>query len=95
MAEKDRIKFTEADGHQLAVDLLREVGHEWSTFEDSTSDAWKRQQVQVVARYLATLREHSSPELERGFCAVLTDYLGACVNGGVPDPEYYEREDVE
>jgi hypothetical protein len=88
-------QFTEADGHQLAADMLREVHDEWLTDPWQADDGiagWRKAAPVVLPRYLMKVREASSPELERGFFAVLTDFIGGSLDGVVPEAQFYERE---
>jgi hypothetical protein len=87
--------FTEADGHQLAADMLREVREEYFARErDDMTDAeisalWHTAEPEALARYMNTVRNSGSAALERGFYQVLTDVLG---NDDVsPEPDFYER----
>lgn len=88
--------FTEADGHQLAADMLRELRvHYLAREEGVTTDAeiealWHRDDSAILRRYLSTVRRRRSPALEKGFLAVLTDQLGAAQDGAI-DPDFYEE----
>jgi hypothetical protein len=91
--------LTRADGRQLAIDMLRQI-HELEP-DAACIDRGTRvsaglagEQRNVVADYLRTMRERSSPELEDGFGEVLTDFLASALDGAVPDPEFYEAEDA-
>jgi hypothetical protein len=70
--------FTAADGRQLAVDLLREIK---STGVDECLVECRyrqgRTQCDVLARYLRTVRQTGSAEVEPGFVDALTDYVGS------------------
>lgn len=81
----------DADGRQLAVDLLRELRAAWEDESWLIDERTGAQRDNVVLRYLAVLRTQGSPSAEAGFAAVLTDFMGSAVNGGVPDPDLYER----
>lgn len=94
MAES-KSTFTEEDGHQLAVDMLRDVRDEWFNNEefqkcDSRTDFLLLKGV-ALSRYLETIITADSPALQRGFYAVLTDYIGCCMDGSIPYPERYEK----
>lgn len=100
MSTKTPAPLTEADGHQLLADMLREVSDEWLKYwdgqpEDSGgntwSDGWHMLKGEVLQRYFKLVSESHSPELRRGFFAALTDFLGQASNGGVNDPEFYEK----
>lgn len=43
----------------------------------------------VVAEYLARAQARG-PSVTDGFCAVLGDYISACLNGSVPDVSFYD-----
>lgn len=45
----------------------------------------------VLLRYLDQLRAEGDRELEAGFCSVLSDYVGTCAIGVVPDVGQYEN----
>ena len=89
-------RFTEADGHQLAADMLRDVHDEWFNNEEyqaaSPGAEWALLKGEVLCRYLDTVRNSQSATLERGFYSVLTDYIGSCMDGVVPDADFYEKE---
>lgn len=97
--------FTEEDGHQLAVDLVREVEahitHRRDHLRDvsdaefertyDSGEVWRNDESVVLRRYLATVRESGSAALEKGFLAVLTSHLGSGgVEGGPFGLESYE-----
>lgn len=98
------VEFTEADGHQLAVDMLREIEahyrkigaliESWPDSRDNEiGDFWKQDKSEILRRYLGTVAAKGSPALEHGFFAVLTDYIGSTQGDGVvPEPEYYASE---
>jgi hypothetical protein len=90
------IQLTERDGHQLGADCLRELSTHWEARggeeENDNDKLWRSENSEILRRYLAAVKTRRSPALERGFLAVLTDFIGASVSGGVPDPEYYEEE---
>lgn len=86
---------TEANGRQLAIDLLRE----FKAYEQDDAGRWKwnieamhraegTPQENVVLRYI---HRCATPDVLAGFCSVLTDYVGSCETCGTPDPEIYER----
>ena len=81
--------LTEADGRQLAADMLKEM--ERIGFDELALDGAQyregRPQNDVLARYLAAAR--GSADIERGFLAVLTDVLGSAAehDGGA----YFHR----
>ena len=89
-----KTNFTEADGHQLAADMLREIHAHWlarqqDVPDEQIRDLWRRDDSSILRRYLATVIEPRSAELEQGFFAVLTDYIGSAPEG-TPDPDCYE-----
>lgn len=85
---------TERDGRALAIQLLEELEAKGAAERCSIEPQhWKwarvkRQQVPPL-RYLQILRERNSPEVDRGFCAVLTDFLSSACAGCAPDSVYY------
>lgn len=98
MNAKNSIPFTEQDGHQLAADMLREIRAHWdsrspeeSVPDDQLADLWKHDDSKILRKYLAAVRQRRSAELEHGFFAVLTDFIG-CSGESSPDPETYEAE---
>lgn len=89
---------TEADGRALAIKMLRE-GERLSvdaTCLYPTGDDIRggRPQKNFALRYLRRLRKADSEEVYRGFAAVLSDVCGTIAEG-VPDVDYYEREEQE
>lgn len=91
-----KTNFTEADGHQIAADMLREIKQHWLTREDGVpddqvADLWRHDDSTILRRYLASVRRRCDRALERGFFAALTDYLGS---ESPPDPEFYEAEEA-
>jgi len=88
--------FTEADGRQLAVDLIRELQSQWldqpSLPTDAHVDAFLDAQLSrpptILRRYLAAAHR-GGRKLERGFLCVLSDVIASSCEGS-PEPEYYE-----
>lgn len=88
--------FTEADGRQLAVDMLRELGDQWISADleqvpdDQITETLINIEPTIVRRYVesALASDHS---VQRGFLCVLSEYIGSAVNGSQLDPEGYER----
>jgi hypothetical protein len=89
--------FTEADGRQLAVDMIRELDH----FKINEDSLWlwsinakyrpeDTPQDNVLLRYLDNIQQRGSRDLLMGFCAVITDYFGCAGSAGVPDEAFYE-----
>jgi hypothetical protein len=69
---------TEAHGHALALDMLdemAEIGVDELVLDCAKECRQGRQQNNVLTRYLRIAQQ--SPEVERGFLAVITDILGA------------------
>lgn len=84
--------FTERDGRELAVSLLRELRDtdaDLTALEDDYRPAGRAQD-NIVLRYLTTLRETENRALEAGFAAVLSDFIASTLNGAIPDPDHYE-----
>lgn len=91
--------FTEADGRQLAADMLREIGARWlegqgglDANDRSINEQIINREPGALRRYLATVRDSGSEALERGFLCVLTDFIGSSVTEGVPDVALYEED---
>ena len=86
-------RFTEADGRQLAIDMLLEirdrVGVDECVLEDSVRDG--RPQSDVLARYMRSVRD-AGEAAEAGFVAVLMDFVGSAFEA-TPDPESYEERE--
>lgn len=89
-------QLTETDGRQLAVDMLRELGDEWKSFNDAFTgvdieDALIDREPATLRRFLRVIQKNASPALERGFLCVLSEYLGSAAAGGsVLDLDAYE-----
>lgn len=84
--------FTERDGRELAVSMLREledVDADLVAIREDERPAGTPQS-NVVLRHLAAVRAADCRELEAGFGAVLTDFLASALNGAVPDATFYE-----
>ena len=91
--------FTEADGRQHAVDMLRELGERWGQDDDldpddvgKNTDTLINREPDIMRRYLATVRGKNSPKLERGFLCLLSEFIGSSVNGCPLDLENYEEK---
>ncbi len=87
-------RFTQADGRQLAIDMLLEIRDELGV-DECVLDADARDgraQSDVLARYLRAVRD-AGASAEAGFVAVLTDFVGSAFEA-TPDPEEYERREV-
>ena len=83
--------FSERDGRELAVSMFHElVGMSDEASIEAQYRAAGTSQVNIVLRYLDTLREKDSRALEAGFGAILTDFISATLDGCVPSPEFYE-----
>ena len=84
-------QFTEADGHQLAIDLLDEmqdIGMDELGIDEADEYRDGRPQNDVLTRYLRVAQTH--PQVEKGFLAVLTDVIGSHVEGtGGADYEHF------
>lgn len=87
-------RFTEADGRQLAVNMLLEIrdelGVDECVLDPDARDG--RPQSDVLARYLRTVRD-AGAAAEAGFVAVLTDFVGSAFEA-TPDPESYEAREA-
>ncbi len=98
--------FTEADGRQLAADMLRELGRDWETVGlpdvpvgeisealiSEMCEAMIARDPDTLRRFLRVVQEKGSPALERGFLCALNDYLGSSMAGGFKrDPSAYEE----
>jgi hypothetical protein len=85
---------SERDGRALAVKLLKELDaagadERWSL--DPQCPPVGPAQDTPFLRYLEILRERNSPEVERGFCAVLTDFIALALGGSVASPGFFEQ----
>lgn len=94
--------LTETDGRQLAVDMLRELGQEWKSFDLSDAPDGEITETLIardpdtMRRFLGVVQDKGSPALERGFLCVLSEYLGAAVADGCTlELEAYERHEAE
>lgn len=86
--------FTEADGRQLAADMLlelRDAGADATCLDAGIRIAvgLSGPQNNVVARYLRELRKRDSAELDAGFAGVVSEFIGSALDGSVIDPEEY------
>lgn len=87
-------QFTEADGRQLAVDMLREIGDWWFNVSESMSEAqgekdamvpFLRRDPRILRRYIRTVEAKRSAALSRGFFTVVTEYIGGAIHGAPSD----------
>lgn len=92
-----KFNSTKADGRALAVAMFREFvhygdnsvgGRQWSIEAKYRQEG--TEQDNVLLRYLTGLKTKGGIEAMDGFCSVLTDYIGSCLDGGPPDCEFYE-----
>lgn len=85
--------FTETDGRRLAVEMLREleeVGADAANIDDGIrKQTGYGAQRNVAAEYLGKLRGNA--DLERGFGALLSDFIASTLDGAIPAPEFYEE----
>lgn len=86
-------RFTEADGRQLAIDMLLEIRDELGVDECVLEDEGRdgRQQSDVLARYLRAVRD-AGAAAEAGFIAVLTDFVGSAFEAPSAPEDYELRE---
>ena len=89
-------KFSPVEsGRALAVEMLQRLG-------DYERNALECYQWSIEAKYreegtpqenvlLEYLWRCTDPAALAGFCAVLTDYIGYCADGGAPEPELYVK----
>jgi hypothetical protein len=90
--------FTEADGRQLAIDMLRDLADEWEASDellegvpdDEITETILRRDPAVLRRYLKVMRARRCAALERGFLAVLADMLGSNVAEDPGRLQFYE-----
>lgn len=97
--------FTEADGRQLAADMLRDIHQRYGENEErivaSFGDQepprmWPLlldQEPDVLRRYLGTVRRAKSRNLERGFLCAVSHFIACSIDGGDPDPEEYDMDE--
>jgi hypothetical protein len=93
-----KVPSTRADGHKLAVAMLRAMEgrpDECLMLQMFTNvgvnKAGVYEQDNVVLRYLDTLRQAGSRDLEIGFAEVVTDFIASALDNGVARPEAYEN----
>ena len=98
--------LTEADGRQLAVDMLRELLTWTEQIDDRVAESigesnempdmrelMLSQDPEIMRRYLSTVAQSGSAELERGFLCVLSHSLANSVlesSLNCTDDEYIE-----
>jgi hypothetical protein len=85
---------TERDGRALAMQLLEELEAEGADMRCSIDPQyWGEAAAQEIPllRYLQILRERNCLEADRGFCAVITDFVSCCLGGSVPDSAFYAQ----
>lgn len=78
-------------GRKLAIRMRQE--YEDAADEASIEAGFRDGKPQCVAPFLSclqVLRAANSRELDGGFAAVLSDFLSMCLNGAVPQPDFYE-----
>ena len=97
MVNGKTIHLDEDDGYELAADLLREIEGHWNSRSDGVDDEelddlWKHEESAILRRYLQMVGERHCPALEKGFFAVLTDFIGSALGGGVREVESYRRD---
>lgn len=91
--------LTEADGRQLAVDMLRDLGDRWNDQEGLDADgepsevteALMNREPDILRRYLGQVHARNSPQVERGFLCVLSEYIGSAVEGAPLDLDAYDQ----
>ena len=84
LSDRDRARRL---GMEHAIGMLHELsGRAASCINDDAREE-PEQDISVVLRYLESLE----PAHREGFAAILTDYLGSALDGGVPDIELYEE----
>lgn len=83
-------------GQAIAIGLIEDLGtlkNGHTKGEDCSLDPqYGRPAVEadnVLLRYLEELRAGGDRELEAGFLMVISDYIGTCASGVVPDVEQY------
>jgi len=87
--------FSRDDGITLAVQLLRELEdtdqqESCFLFDSATDKPRPDAQHNIVEAYLQAIAATGSTELQRGFSAVLSDYLACAVGGMVVNPDLYD-----
>ena len=95
MTRRNKDLSAVAKGRALAVEMLQHFeeyeANKLQCFRWSIEAMYREKgtkQDNVLLRYLRRCRD---PETLAGFCSVLTDYIGACVEGTVMDSESYEK----
>lgn len=85
--------FTQVDGRKLAIQMLYELQTDEIvplTLLPAKDRPIGKLQQDVFGQYLRVLMDRGDEALTAGFSSVLTDFLGAAVNGSVPYPWIYE-----
>lgn len=86
----DRVRPTEADGRRLAIDMLKDLQDTWLGDADCENDRGRRDPA-TVRTYLSALLTRESEAAERGFAAVLTDFIGNALERRAPSPWEYDH----
>ena|SRR5579871_5573509 len=82
-------------GAALAFSMLREIeatSLNETAYEDEFRD--RRPQLNIVAAYLARLKEETDPRCELAFAAILTDHLASEMHAGEPNLDFCEQKYV-
>jgi len=91
--------LSEADGRQLAIKMLwdaQNISYDLTCLYPTDNEIrGDRTQNNYFLKYLMRLRKANNEEVDRGFAAVLSDFCGAAIDGGVMWPDEYEREEKE
>jgi hypothetical protein len=81
-------------GSRLAINMLRQLEASTELCDACALDELKQKRAKpqdnIVWRYLETCRARSRGA-ERGFCAVLSDFIADASDGFVPDAEVYGK----
>ena len=90
---------TEADGRKLAIEMLWDAQNISADltclYPHDNPVRGDRPQRNYFLKYLKRLRKANNEEVDRGFAAVLSDFCGSAIDGGVLWPDQYEREERE
>lgn len=78
-------------GADLALELLEEADLGAMALNRRDRDDGRPHQDNLLLRYLLRLRRVDDARVEAAFCAVLTDFIASCRDGGVPDVSLLRR----
>jgi hypothetical protein len=90
----DALPLSRVKGRRAAIKMFRDMYGRMNEMcldpEERAECAGGIAQDNVFLRQIDSLLSMNDRQALIGFCEVLNDYCGSCVNGGAPDPEFYE-----